>query len=143
MFEPTSKSAIDYARKNQLEEWVHEYLCTDGNGKYLSDILKRKKIQYKEPKRISLDFIRRCAGPEPEMEFTTEEPVESFWKLVDEQAARFNTGDWDMPPFLALDRIIDGTYGLEDGNHRYEALKKLGINEYWVILFKPLQIESE
>ena len=47
-------------------------------------------------------------------------------------------GDWDMPPLLALDRIDDGTYGIDDGNHKLEALKKLCVNEYWVILFKSL-----
>jgi hypothetical protein len=34
-----------------------------------------------------------------------------------------------------LEEWKDNKYELNDGNHRLEALKKLGINQYWVIIW--------
>ena len=39
-----------------------------------------------------------------------------------------------MPP-LIINRK-DYMYELTDGNHRFEALKKLGIDKYWIIIWE-------
>jgi len=136
MFEPTAKSAIEYAGSNKLEEWVHEFLCGEGNNKKLSDALKIYKREYVGPKLMDLHLLTRCYGPEPEMECRipeeNQEQTKNFGANIDKIAKRFKTGGWDMPPLLALD--CNGKFEIDDGNHRYEALKKLGIKKYWVIL---------
>ena len=144
MFEPTLESSKKYARENKLEEWLHQFLCIEGKHNEMSDAWKRKKMEYFGPILMSFNLIRRCYGPEPEMEARIpeddEEQLKWFWKNIDDIAERFKTGNWDMPPLIALDKLESGgVYGLDDGNHRFEALKKLGVKEYWVIFTKVFE----
>lgn len=137
MFKATTKSAIEYARQNNLEEWIHTFLCGEGDNKGLSDGLKLEKRYYQEPKLMDLDLFQRCYGPEPGLKYSIreddEEQIKYFWKNIAAIAERYKTGEWDMPPLIIQE--CDGVFELNDGNHRYEALKKLGIKEYWVILW--------
>lgn len=138
MFEPTLKSAVEYGRQNNIEEWVHEYLCGEGDNKGFSDGLKLEERQYTEPRLMSLDLFKRCYGPEPDMKYhireDDKEQLKYFWMKIDRIAERYKAGDWDMPPLIIND--TDGIYELNDGNHRFEALKKLNVTEYWVILWR-------
>jgi len=138
MFEPTTKSAIEYARQNNLEEWVHEYLCGEGNNKGFSEGLKLEEREYTGPQLMPLDLFKRCYGPEPGVKYgireDDKEQIKWFWLNINGIAERYKAGDWDMPPLIIQD--FDGEFELNDGNHRYGALKKLGINEYWIILWK-------
>ena len=138
MFEPTLKSAIEYGKLNNIEEWVHEYLCGEGNNKGFSDGLKLEPRQYTEPQLMNLDLFKRCYGPEPDMLYHIREDetdhLRWFWGKIERIAERYKTGTWDMPPLIISH--FDGEYMLNDGNHRFEALKRLGVNEYWVILWK-------
>ena len=38
-----------------------------------------------------------------------------------------------MPPLIV--HYVDGGFELNDGNHRYEAYSRLGIEEYYVIVW--------
>lgn len=134
MFEPTTKSALEYATENKLEEWVHIFLCGEGDNKGFSDGLKLAKRHYAEPKVINFDLFIRCCGPEPNMKWQVDKS--GFTQRVNNIADRYKTGAWDMPPLIVNDS--DGVLELNDGNHRYEALKTLGINEYWVIIWKTV-----
>ena len=131
-YEATTTSAINFAKENKIEEWVHLFLCGEGNNQVFSDGLKLEPRRYFIPEKMKLSLFERCCGPEPEMEFHT--PENEFIKRVDCIAAKFNEGEWDMPP-LIIYRDRDG-YRLSDGNHRYEALKKSGVDEYWVIVWE-------
>ena len=134
MFEPTTASAIEYANQNRLEEWIHMFLCGEGDNKAFSDGLKLMERRYTAPQKMSLDRFGRCCGPEPDMKWQI--PEEPFWRHVSELAERYKTGAWDMPPLIVEE--LDGTFVLNDGNHRYEALRSLGIHEYWVIVWKTV-----
>lgn len=131
MFEATAKSAMEYARQNNVEEWIHTFLCGEGDNKDFSDGLKLEERIYSEPKLMKLDLFKRCYGPEPDMKWRC---GEDFWDKVNEIAERYETGDWDMPPLIINDD--NGVYELNDGNHRFAALKSLNITEYWVIIWK-------
>jgi ParB-like chromosome segregation protein Spo0J len=64
---------------------------------------------------------------------------EDFKKHVDDIVEFYRKDNWDMPP-LIIYREGD-KYELSDGNHRYEALKKLGIIQYWVIIWETIRKE--
>jgi hypothetical protein len=140
MYEATLKSAIEYSRQNKLEEWVHLYLLGEGDNKGFSDGLKLDKRHFTEPKLMNLDLFARCYGPEPGLKHSIreddKEQIKWFWYNIGGIAQRYKAGNWDMPPLIIEDH--NGTYELSDGNHRYEALKMLGIKEYWVILWSTL-----
>jgi ParB-like nuclease domain. len=136
MFDATSKSAIEYARENRLEEWVHEFLCGEGNNKGFSDGLKLTEREFTAPALMKLDQFTRIHGPEEGMIYRAvgEEHIGYFWDKIKKIEERYAAGDWDMPPLII--QHSDGVYELNDGNHRFEALKNLGVSEYWVILWK-------
>ena len=140
MYEATLKSAMDYASGNNIEAWVHEYLCAEGDNKGFSDGLKLEPREYEGPKLMNLDLFTRTYGPEPGMKHSIreddKEQVKWFWFNIGGIAERYRAGNWDMPPLIIQDS--GGEYELNDGNHRLEALKTLGIKEYWVILWRTL-----
>jgi len=136
MFEATVKSAMEYAQQNKVEEWVHEFLCGEGNNKPFSDGLKLKKRQFTPPALMKLDLLTRIHGPESDMKYRVvgEEHIGYFRLKIEEIEQRYAAGNWDMPPLIV--QCCDEIYELNDGNHRIEALKNLKIDEYWVILWK-------
>jgi hypothetical protein len=133
-YRPTLSSAINYASVNSLEEWIHKFLCGEGNNKIFSDGLKLKQRKFYAPQVMSLNKFERCSGPENNMKFKI--PEEIFQKRVEGIVSAYKKGEWDMPP-LIINRK-DNDYELNDGNHRFEALKKLGINQYWVIIWETV-----
>lgn len=56
IFEPTTKSAIEYAEQNNLEEWIHTFLCGEGDNKGFSDGLKDEERQYTAPQLMNLIY---------------------------------------------------------------------------------------
>ena len=139
MFEATLESAKEYASKNNIEEWVYEFFCGEGNNKEFLDYLKSSVKEYTGPMLMGLDLFKRCHGPEPGMEFSIPqddtEQIKRFWLKINGIKERYETGNWDMPPLIV--RNCTGEYEeLSDGNHRFEALKMLGVEDYWVILYR-------
>ena len=136
MYEATLKSAIEYGRQNKIEEWVHKYLLGEGDNKALLEHLMLEPGEYEGPKLLRLNLLRRIYGPEPEMEYHIPEDdieqVKGFWRNIGEISERYKAGNWDMPPLIVYEEDKN-EYEIYDGNHRFEALKMLGINEYWVI----------
>jgi len=138
MFEATLKSAMEYASLNKIEGWVQEYLCGEGDNRGLADGLKLEEREYTGPALMNLDLFTRCYGPEPGMKFSIREgdteQIKWFWLNTGGIMERYRAGNWDMPPLIIED--WGGEYELSDGNHRLEALKMLGVKEYWVIIWK-------
>ena len=131
-YKPTASSAIEFADAGRLEEWIHMFLCGEGNNKAFSDGLKLEPRRYYAPEMMRLDHFERCCGPEANMRFQI--PEDGFTERVDNISARYNAGGWDMPPLIVY-RDENG-YVLADGNHRHEALKKSGYSQYWVIIWE-------
>ena len=129
-FKSTTASSIEFANENKLEEWVHLFLCSEGNNKPFSDGLKLEPRFFHSPQIIDLEIFNRCCGPEKGIKHQI--PSNDFFTNVNNIILRYQSGDWDMPPLIV--NYENGIYELNDGNHRYEALKKLNINKYWVII---------
>jgi len=135
IYRPTSTSAIEYANANELEKWIQLFLLGDGNNKELADGLKLKPRIYHGPQMTSLDTFNRSCGPEESMKWQIDK--EGFYSRVKKIATRYQKGDWDMPPLIVY--RDESTYELNDGNHRYEALKLLEVKQYWVIWWETYQ----
>jgi len=134
-YKPTASSAVEYAKADKLEQWIHLFLCGEGNNKAFSDGLKLEPRCYHKPEMMNLDNFKRCCGPESNMKWQI--PESGFIKHVDGIASFYNTGNWDMPPLIV--QLDKNRYELNDGNHRYEALKKLGITKYWVLIWETVK----
>ena len=140
----TLSSVQEYAKHNQLEEWIHAYLLSDGHNKEFSDGLKIYDRYFLGPVKMPLSLFSRCCGPEKNMKWRINE--EWFEKHVSELSEVIKK-EKDMPPlivhFYMDEDKTDGAFELNDGNHRLEAYSRLGIEEYYVIIWITEKTEYE
>ncbi|MBI9015112.1 MAG: ParB-like nuclease domain-containing protein [Clostridiales bacterium] len=126
----TVKEAIRYSSENNIETWVHAFLSSVGNNLDFSKGLKLQHRYWLGPIKLELNKFSRCCGPEIGLNFY--EPEEHFERRVNQMINSIKAG-WEMPPLIV--KYEAGVYELNDGNHRYEALKRCGIKSYWIILW--------
>ena len=129
-------SAQEYAEHGMLEEWIHDYLLSDGHNKEFSDGLKLYKRHYLGPLLMPLSLFSRCCGPEEGMKWRINgEWFERHVHELEEVIQR----ETDMPPLIVhfyVDKEHpDGVFELNDGNHRHEAYSRLNIKNYYVIVW--------
>jgi len=129
-YESTLSSAIGYARNGKLEEWIHTYLQSDGHNKEFSDGLKLLDRYFLGPVKMPLSLFTRCCGPEADMKWI--QPPDVFEKKVS-NLQEIITDHSDMPPLIV--HYAEGEFELNDGNHRLEAYSRLGVEEYYVIVW--------
>ena len=126
----TLASAIGYARNGKLEEWIHIYLKSDGHNPEFSDGLKLFDRYFLGPVKMPLNLFTRCCGPEEGMKWQI--PEDNFnWKV--NQLMEVIKKGTDLPPLIV--HYGDGGFEFNDGNHRHEAYARLGIEEYYVIVW--------
>ena len=131
-------SALEYAKNGRIEEWIHEYLLSDGNNKAFSDGLSLQKRYYIGPVEFQTSLLCRCCGPEENMRYRVNEG--GFERKVLSLMSSISDGK-DLPPIMV--NFADGELTLSDGNHRFEALTQLGVKEYPVIVWITEKDEYE
>lgn len=123
-------SAKEYAEADRLEEWVHLFLLSDGHNKAFSDGLKLFERYYLGPLTLPLSLFTRCCGPEDNIRYRVN--AEWFEKRVESLMKTLSINN-DMPPLIV--HFVDHGFELCDGNHRLEALTRLKVKEYPVIIW--------
>lgn len=126
----TVEEAKAFAKEGVLEEWVHLLLMTAGNNCPFSEGLKRERRNWAGPVLVPLQELERCCGPEPEMEYRV--PEDSWDVHIGELMALLREG-WRYPPLIV--QAAEGRLSIRDGNHRHEALRRLGEPAAWAILW--------
>ena len=143
-YEDTVTSAMVFAEAGKLEDWVHQYLLTDGDNKEFSDGLKLFPRRYVGPVTMPLSLFERCCGPEDTMRWRVH--PEWFEHHVTD-IADFIQGGGELPPLIVHFYIDEehpqGAFELNDGNHRFEAFSRLGVKEYPVIFWITEDSEYE
>lgn len=134
----TLQGALQYGYEGRIEEWVHSFLIGAGHNPFLSYVMKMKKRYFSEPLIFPLDTFKRNCGPEENMKYKVKQPGFEF--MVGTMMASFING-WDMPPLIIEYR--NGSFDLSDGNHRYEALTRLGVTHYYVIFWTSSEEDYE
>ncbi|WP_105617427.1 ParB/RepB/Spo0J family partition protein [Vallitalea okinawensis] len=124
------EEAIVYSEKGKIEEWVHLFLNSEGDNFAFSEGLKLQKRYWLGPIIYDLDKINRCCGPEKDIKF--HEPYENWENRIKRMEDLIKQG-WEMAPLIV--NHDKGYLEINDGNHRHEALKRAGINKFWVIFW--------
>ncbi|MDR1465243.1 MAG: ParB N-terminal domain-containing protein [Oscillospiraceae bacterium] len=129
-YERTLSSAQAFARAGKLEDWVHTYLRSDGHNQAFSDGLRLFDRTFLGPMALPLHLFSRCCGPEEGMTYR----VNAAWfeRRVTDLMQTLQTAE-DMPPLIA--HYAEHSFELNDGNHRFEALTRLGAQEYPFIVW--------
>jgi len=123
------KESLSYAKKDEIDKWAHEFLNNEGSNVKLSKVMNGKGY-WLGPVEVPFSKLVRCCGPEKNMKFYEEK--EKFYKHVENIIKKFQEG-WDMPPFIAWH--LNEKLSLADGNHRIEALRKIGFKKYFAIMW--------
>lgn len=132
-------SAKEYAAAEKLDSWIHLYLNEDGRNIPFSDGLKLFDRYYLGPIQMPLSLFTRCAGPEKNMKYRIDP---EWFKIKVASLEKAIQTDPDMPPLIV--HYVDGTFELNDGNHRHKAYENLGIKTVWVIVWitEPEELED-
>lgn len=126
----TLHGALESGLRGQIEQWVHTFLQGVGHNPFLSYILSLKKRYFFNPVLIRLNLFSRNCGPEENIIYKVKKP--GFEVMVSSMMHSFRN-DWDMPPLII--EYKNGKFDLSDGNHRFEALTRLGIAHYFIIFW--------
>lgn len=126
----TVEEAMSFSKEERIEEWVHLFLNSVGDNVPFSEGLKLEKRYWTGPLLIKLDKLKRCCGPEPNMEYFN---APEQWECEISKFQQLIRNGWEMPPLIVQhdgnDLIVN------DGNHRLEAMNREGIGECWVIIW--------
>ena len=129
-YDRTLTSSLAFARDGRIEEWVQLYLRSDGRNVPMADGLLLAPRVWKGTVRIPLTLLTRICGPEEEMRWRVH-PVQ-FEEHVASLMEEIRSGG-DMPP-LIVHCCAEGLE-LNDGNHRLEAYRRLGVGEGWAVFW--------
>ena len=132
----TLSSALEYGKAGLIEDWIHEYLLSDGNNKAFSDGLLLIPRFYVGPLELPTALFCRCCGPEDDMRFRVSKA--GFERKVASLMATMSV-DKDLPPLIA--NYANGEFVLNDGNHRFEARRRLGLESCFVIIWASSEWE--
>ena len=119
------------ADQGRLDEWVVDFLASPGSdNERLAASLAFSGATYLGPIRFELSRLTPMAGPD---EGDVVVPVaREDWESDVERMEHSIEEGWHPPPLLVSHR--DGRYYLEDGNHRFETLRRSGAAYAWTIL---------
>lgn len=132
-YEGTLTGCRRWAQAGRLEEWVHRYLLSDGDNAPLSDGLREEGAVFHGPVMMPLALFSRCSGPAEEgLTFRVDA---GWWAYKVARIVGVMQVGADLPPLIIGWRAETSTFELNDGNHRWEACRQLGIAEYPVILW--------
>jgi hypothetical protein len=133
-------SAQEAAKEGRLAEWVVDFLASPGSSNStLAAAFAIRGATYLGPIQFALDRLTPMAGPAghdvvvPVAERAWESDVEAMEYSMEH--------GWHPPPLLVSHH--DGKYFLEDGNHRYETLRRMGATHAWIVLLFAGEAERD
>ena len=144
-YQGTGTNAKLCAQNGKLEDWVHAYLLSeDGHNKPCSDGLKLFERTYLGPMEMPIELFERISGPEEHMPYRIHA---GWWEECIERLQEAIKNGADLPPMIIHYYIpegeTEGKFELNDGNHRWEACKRLGIETADAIIWITEKHECE
>jgi hypothetical protein len=126
-----TESAQQYARAGRLEEWIYAYLATDGWNDALLKRLRRQQRWWRGPiETAHADLVRIC-GPESHMEYRVD--THAWERHVSLLQQGLPNNRLRVPPLIVEYR--GETLIICDGAHRYEAMRRLGWQTCWIVIW--------
>jgi hypothetical protein len=124
-FGPTATSAREAHAAGELAAWSQWFIRNCDPNMALADGLLGDDFVYLLA-QLPLRDLYPCQGPEPNFDYP-EDPVD-WEQRVEKMIDSFKAG-WDAPPlFVHLPTLF-----IAEGNHRREALLRLGRENYWAV----------
>ena len=127
--------------KRRLREWIEAYLIEpDWENLGLLRRVKQFSVYWPAPVLMPISAMERVTGPGPEFKFPQDPDV---WNEAVNAIVTQRPQPDELPPVICW-RDPDGVINLADGNHRVEALERLGYEYAWALVHDgPLRSEEE
>ena len=127
----TTDAAREAAGRDQLGEWVADFLGSPGSDNAaLAHQLNGGPRWWLGPVQVPLDQLHRLAGPPGDP--VLQEVDDDEWRDdVDDLSRRIEAG---LEPAPVIVSYRDDQLVLEDGNHRVEALRRAGSYQAWAVI---------
>jgi hypothetical protein len=123
---------LESARKahaaGELAAWSQSFLRGEGGNLGVANPLREREDDVYVLAELGLNDIYPISGPNGDFDWSV--PPDVFEDRVEAMMRRLQQG-WDAPPLFVHMR----TLRLVDGNHRREALLRLGRRTYWAVMW--------
>ena len=132
---PNVETATQYADEGRIEDWIMDYLnMPEWQNTGLSEAIQDRKGLWVGPVEVETNGLRRSAGPEdqglhPHIVWHYDPEV---WESEVSSIEGSITDNLLLPPLII--RCEQGIFGIQDGNRRYEAIKRKGMMTCWVLI---------
>jgi len=127
-FAPTSTSAREAHAAGQLAAWSQTFLRGEGGNLGIAEPLRAREDDVYLLAEVGLTDVYPISGADGDFDWPV--PRAEFERKVGMMMRRFEEG-WDAPPLFVHMR----TLRLVDGNHRREALLRLGRQTYSAVMW--------
>jgi len=126
----TLAQAKMYNVNGKIEEWLQLFLRNDGKNVALADGLLLEEREYLGLMKLNISYFKDIKEGAPEY-LTQENTIEYFFWIVENM--KNSIEDWDVPPLIVEYR--DGKFFVNDGRHRLEMYRQLGVKAVDVVLW--------
>ena len=126
----TLTQAKAYHDNGKIEEWLQLFLRNDGKNIALADGLLLEKREYFGLRKLSMSCFKDVKAGVPEY-LSAENDIEYFFWIIENMKSSLK--DWDVPPLIVEYR--DDKFIVNDGRHRLEMYRQLGIESVDVVLW--------
>ena len=127
-FAPTSAAAREAHAAGDLAEWSQAFLRGEGGNLGVAEPLRERDDDVYVLAQVSLSDVYPISGPD--QDFDSPVPPAEYERKVVAMVRLLEEG-WDAPPLF----VHMPTLRLVDGNHRREALLRLGHRTYWAVMW--------
>ncbi len=126
-----------YAREGRIKEWIGNFLTASSNPNLeLWQAIKKRNGYWLGPAEVRLDAMKRCCGPEREAKLNSQyikhPEKDDIWDKRLDDLVQSIARPSETAPILV--RYVYQTLGITDGNHRYAAYEKMGLETCWVLI---------
>lgn len=125
---PTSASAREAHAAGELAAWSQAFLRGAGGNVGVANPLAAREDDVYVLAEVRLEDVYEICGPDPAYDWPM--PPAEFERRVTTMMRMLEDG-WDAPPLF----VHMHTLRLVDGNHRREALLRLGRGVYWAVMW--------
>ena len=127
-FAPTSASAQEAHASGLLAQWSQAYLRGEGGNVGVANPLRERDDDVYVLAEVGLSDVYPISGADEDYDWPV--PPAEFERRIETMLRLFEEG-WDAPPLF----VHMHTLRLVDGNHRREALLRLGRRTYWAVMW--------
>jgi hypothetical protein len=128
-FLPTSASARDAHAAGELAAWSQAFLRGKGGNFGVANPLSERDDDVYVLAEVRLDDVYEISGPDESYDWPVS-PADFETKVTAMMRALMD--GWDPPPLF----VHAPSLRVVDGNHRREALLRMGHGTYWAVMWR-------